>query len=172
MEGGFPKLFGLINEHIRDPEMLGQPRIDGDVFRFVVVVVVVVGWASDGLVGSVDPVFLLDPDPLVDPHHPNGHLHSDNLLNLQNLTGDKYRAGIMAGNAHFNSEGGSWPPRPSGQELTGARQAEILFHFQNNLVLTIKYEEVSCTDTSPSFWGFPGHSTRLQESTEYDPSNI
>ena len=43
MEGGFPKLFGLINEHIRDPEMLGQPRIDGDVFRFVVVVVVVVG---------------------------------------------------------------------------------------------------------------------------------
>ena len=78
MEGGFTELLGLVDEHVRDPEILCQPRVDGDVLEVVVIVVVVVG-----VVGSVRPV--LDPDPFVGPHHPDRHLDSDDLLHLQNL---------------------------------------------------------------------------------------
>ena len=60
---------------------------------------------------------------------------------------------IKSGNAHFNSEGGSISA-PDLLVLLVRNQLNqdklgIFFHFQNNLVLTSKDEEVRGTDTSP-----------------------
>ena len=57
---------------------------------------------------------------------------------------------MAPGNAHLNSEGESISTADllvlAGEESTELRKVWNFFHFQNNLVLTSKDEEVSHTD--------------------------